>query len=152
MEISLHSAARRIVRSGLALSLSVAFGGIFGLVSFPAQAVAQSSTGALSSAVEQYQADVAWLADDARAGRGMESPELEDSGDWLVKQFEVIGLEPAGDNGYMDPFTAQVMIPDPVKSTLSPRTCSPFFLVDSDTPVWPPMPRPRKVCWLDRPI
>ena len=113
MGISVRSVALRNARSRLAWPLSVAFAAIFGLVSVTGEAVAQSSTGALSSAVDQYQSDVAWLADDAREGRGMESPGLEKSGNWLVKQFEVIGLEPAGENGYRDPFTAQVMIADP---------------------------------------
>jgi len=113
MEISTFSAVVRKARSGLAWSLLAAFAAIAGLVSVPGAAVAQSSTGAVSSAVEQYQADVGWLADDARKGRGMESPGLEASGNWLVKQFEVIGLEPAGEDGYRDPFTAQVMIADP---------------------------------------
>ncbi len=113
MEISILSAIVRQARSGLAGSLLAAVAAIAGLVGVPGAAVAQSSAGALSSEVEQYQADVGWLADDAREGRGMESRGLEESGDWLVKQFEVIGLEPAGENGYRDPFTAQVMIADP---------------------------------------
>jgi hypothetical protein len=113
MEISILSAIMRQARSGLAWSLLAAVAAIAGLVGVPGAAVAQSSAGALPSEVEQYQADVGWLADDAREGRGMESRGLEESGDWLVKQFEVIGLEPAGENGYRDSFTAQVMIADP---------------------------------------
>ncbi|MCL7967334.1 MAG: M28 family peptidase [marine benthic group bacterium] len=74
---------------------------------------AQASTGALSSTVQQYQADVAWLADDAREGRGMQSEGLVESGEWLIDQFRAIGLEPAGEDGYRDPFVAQVMFPDP---------------------------------------
>ena len=113
MEFSLYSVALRNAPTGLTRSVSAAVAAIFVLAGIPGDAIAQSSTGAVSSAAQQYQADVAWLADDAREGRGMESPGLEESGNWVAKQFEVIGLEPAGDNGYMDPFTAQVMIPDP---------------------------------------
>ncbi len=43
--------------------------------------------------------DVAWLADDARTGRGLGTPGLEASAAWLEKRFADIGLEPAGDEG-----------------------------------------------------
>ncbi len=112
MEYTAHIASGRTARPGLAGSLSAASVALL-LVAVPSVAVAQSSTGALSTAVQQYQADVSWLADDAREGRGMESPGLEASGNWLVKQFEMIGLEPGGEDGYRDPFTAQVMVPNP---------------------------------------
>ncbi len=95
------------VRRGVALLAGVA------LVSTPAVATAQESAGALSPAVERYRADIAWLADDAREGRGMESEGLEAAGAWLVERFAEIGLEPAGEDGYRDPFTASVMVPDP---------------------------------------
>jgi hypothetical protein len=83
------------------------------LVSTPGAAAAQESAGALSPAVERYRADVSWLAADERGGRGLESEGLEEAGDWLVTQFAAIGLEPAGEDGYRDPFTASVMVPDP---------------------------------------
>lgn len=107
MEYENHEAPRRLDRSGLTQAVSAA-AVAFLLVTVSSEAVAQSST----SAVAQYQADVSWLADDAREGRGMESAGLEASGAWLVKQFESIGLEPGGEDGYRDPFTAQVMVPD----------------------------------------
>jgi Tol biopolymer transport system component len=50
-------------------------------------------------AADRYIADVAWLADDARGGRGLGSPGLAAAADWLATQFAAIGLEPAGDNG-----------------------------------------------------
>ncbi|MEJ2483314.1 MAG: M28 family peptidase [Gemmatimonadota bacterium] len=78
-------------------------------------AFAQESTGGLSTAVQRYRADVSWLADDAREGRGMQSAGLTESGEWLIDQFEAIGLEPAGEDGYRDPFVAQVMVPDPAQ-------------------------------------
>ena len=80
MEFSLYSAARRNDRTGLCWSLFAAVAAILVLAGSPGDAIAQSSTGAVSSAAEQYQADVAWLADDAREGRGMESSGLEKSG------------------------------------------------------------------------
>ena len=50
-------------------------------------------------AADRYIQDVAWLADDARGGRGLGSPGLAAAADWLAQQFAAIGLEPAGDNG-----------------------------------------------------
>ena len=44
-------------------------------------------------------ADVAWLADDAREGRGIGTRGLEASRDWLAERFAAIGLEPAGEDG-----------------------------------------------------
>lgn len=96
-----------LARRGLALVAALA------LVSTPAAAAAQESAGALSPAVERYRADISWLAADEREGRGMESEALEETGAWLAAQFAEIGLEPAGEDGYRDPFTATVMVPDP---------------------------------------
>ncbi len=53
----------------------------------------------LDAAAERYAADVNWLADDARQGRGLGSRGLAEAGKWMEKQFEYIGLEPAGDDG-----------------------------------------------------
>jgi hypothetical protein len=53
----------------------------------------------LDAAAERYAADVNWLADDARQGRGLGSMGLAEAGKWVEKQFERIGLEPAGDDG-----------------------------------------------------
>jgi hypothetical protein len=53
----------------------------------------------LDDAAERYAADVDWLADDARQGRGLGSMGLAEAGKWMEKQFEHIGLEPAGDDG-----------------------------------------------------
>ncbi len=53
----------------------------------------------LDAAAERYAADVNWLADDARQGRGLGSMGLAEAGKWMEKQFEHIGLEPAGDDG-----------------------------------------------------
>ena len=53
----------------------------------------------LDAAAERYAADVGWLADDARQGRGLGSMGLAEAGKWVERQFEHIGLEPAGDDG-----------------------------------------------------
>jgi acetylornithine deacetylase/succinyl-diaminopimelate desuccinylase-like protein len=47
----------------------------------------------------RYSANVYWLADDARQGRGLGSEGLAKAGLWLEEQFKDIGLEPAGDDG-----------------------------------------------------
>ena len=51
------------------------------------------------TAADRYLADIAWLADDAREGRGLGTAGLGEAADWLERQFEAIGLEPAGNDG-----------------------------------------------------
>ncbi len=53
----------------------------------------------IDAAAERYSADVSWLADDARQGRGLGSEGLAKAGLWMEAQFKSIGLEPAGDDG-----------------------------------------------------
>jgi Tol biopolymer transport system component len=48
---------------------------------------------------DRYLADVAWLAGDAREGRGIGTQGLVDARDWLVARFTGLGLEPGGDDG-----------------------------------------------------
>ena len=55
--------------------------------------------------------EVAWLADDARAGRGIGTPELAEAGEWLAQQFADLGLEASGDDGtYLQAFEVPVGI------------------------------------------
>ena len=69
----------------------------------------QSADG--SAAVERYLADVAWLADDARGGRGLGTPGLAAAADWLERQYALIGLEPAaGNGGYRQSFQVVVEV------------------------------------------
>ena len=53
----------------------------------------------IERAEDRYMKDVAWLADDARGGRGIGAEGLAAAADWLEEQFISIGLEPAGENG-----------------------------------------------------
>jgi Tol biopolymer transport system component/Zn-dependent M28 family amino/carboxypeptidase len=46
-----------------------------------------------------FMADVRWLADDARQGRGVGTAGIEESRQWLARRFAEAGLEPAGDAG-----------------------------------------------------
>jgi hypothetical protein len=67
----------------------------------------------LDAAAERYEADVTWLADDARMGRGLGSRGLAEAGLWLEEQFEEIGLEPAGDDGgFRHVFSVPIADPD----------------------------------------
>ncbi len=49
---------------------------------------------------EQLAADIAWLADDAREGRGVGTDGLEAAAGWLEARFKEIGLAPAMADGY----------------------------------------------------
>ena len=57
-------------------------------------------------APDRYMADVTWLADDARGGRGLGTPGLAESADWLEERFKEIGLEPAAGGSYRQSFEA----------------------------------------------
>jgi Tol biopolymer transport system component len=57
------------------------------------------------SAADRAQADIAWLADPAREGRGLGTAGLEAAGNYIQKAFSSLGMLPAGENGtYRDHF------------------------------------------------
>lgn len=58
----------------------------------------------------RIRADVAWLADDAREGRGIGTAGLEASEQWLAVRFRELGLEPAGDDGFFQGFEVAVRV------------------------------------------
>ncbi len=73
-----------------------------------------------ATAADRYLADVAWLADGARGGRGLGSEGLAESADWLEAQFRAIGLEPAGEDGsYRQRFDAVVSVERGDRTALS---------------------------------
>ena len=49
-------------------------------------------------------ADVAWLADDARAGRRSGTAGERAAADWIAARFAALGLEPAGEGGFLQEF------------------------------------------------
>ncbi len=53
-------------------------------------------------------ADVAWLADPARTGRGVGTPGIDAAADWIEAQMKAAGLAPAGAEGYRQVFEAPV--------------------------------------------
>ncbi len=62
-----------------------------------------------ASAADRFLADVAWLADDERGGRGLGTPGLAAAADWLEARFAEIGLEPAAGGGeYRQTFDAVI--------------------------------------------
>ncbi len=67
---------------------------------------------------DRFLADDAWLADDAREGRGVGLPGLAAAGAWLEERFRALGFAPAGvDGGYRQPFSIEVA----VRSTAATR-------------------------------
>ncbi len=58
---------------------------------------AAEEEGAPDRAPDRLMADVAWLADDARQGRGLGTEGLLEARDWIARRFEALGLEPAGE-------------------------------------------------------
>jgi len=54
---------------------------------------------ALNEGAQRIQADVAYLAADAREGRATGSPGFDDAAEYVAARFKSLGLEPAGDNG-----------------------------------------------------
>ncbi|MHA7872366.1 MAG: protease-associated domain-containing protein, partial [Hyphococcus sp.] len=55
---------------------------------------------ASASAPERLEADVLYLADDARAGREAGTPGYRQAADYVAARMEAIGLEPAGTDGW----------------------------------------------------
>jgi len=64
---------------------------------------AQSAAPA-SESIDRITRDVAWLADDAREGRGVGTAGLEAAAAFIADAFREIGLEPGGTDGYFQPF------------------------------------------------
>ncbi len=57
------------------------------------------SAQALNEGAQRIQADVAYLAADAREGRATGSVGFDQAADYVATRFKNLGLEPAGDNG-----------------------------------------------------
>ncbi len=57
-----------------------------------------------SAPVDRYQANVAYLADDAREGRGIGTQGLRDAADYVQKQLAAIGVEPGVGAGWRQSF------------------------------------------------
>ncbi len=53
---------------------------------------------------ERIEADVTWLADPAREGRGVGTQGLEAAGEYIEARFKALGLEPLGEHGFRSAF------------------------------------------------
>ena len=60
---------------------------------------ANSAPGAAATPApaDRFMADVRWLADDAREGRGLGTAGLAESAEWIAARFAELGLAPGGD-------------------------------------------------------
>ncbi|HEY0252445.1 MAG TPA: M28 family peptidase [Kofleriaceae bacterium] len=72
-----------------------------------------------TAGADAYAAEVAWLADDAREGRGIGTKGLEDSQAWVQQQFTAAGIEPGGDGGWAQPFEVTTDIKRGAKTSLA---------------------------------
>ena len=73
---------------------------VLAIVSQPLTAQAPPET----DAAARVMAHIRYLADDALQGRGVGTAGLDSAASYLARQFRVIGLEPAGTYGYLQPF------------------------------------------------
>jgi len=64
----------------------------------------------VETAADRFAADAAWLADDAREGRGVGLPGLAAAGEWIEGRFRELGLAPAGVDGYRQGFDVEVNV------------------------------------------
>jgi hypothetical protein len=65
--------------------------------------------------------DVRWLAADARDGRRAGTGGEEEAARWLAQRLEALGLEPAGTDGFLQPFEVPLPVRDGGGSTLEVR-------------------------------
>ncbi|MCW8141975.1 MAG: M20/M25/M40 family metallo-hydrolase, partial [Planctomycetota bacterium] len=73
----------------------------------PAAARADTGAGLAAIREETARASVEHLASAALEGRGSGARGGHAAGDWLAEQLAALGLAPAGDEGYFQPFEAQ---------------------------------------------
>jgi len=82
------------------------------VVTAPAAGAVPAASAAAASAsdspADRIAADIRWLADPEREGRGIGSAGLEASGAYIEQRWKALGLEPAGDGGgFRQPFTVR---------------------------------------------
>ncbi len=62
--------------------------------------------------------DVAWLADDARAGRRAGTPGERAAAEFIARRFQTLALEPAGEDGWFQEFEVALPVRDGGKSAV----------------------------------
>src|SRR5262249_19354472 len=72
---------------------------------------APAATAPETAGADHFPADVRWLSDDAREGRGIGTQGIVAAQRWLADRFQALGLEPAGDDGtYFHRFEVPVAV------------------------------------------
>ncbi|MEM7483018.1 MAG: M20/M25/M40 family metallo-hydrolase [Acidobacteriota bacterium] len=61
-------------------------------------------------AADRWLDDVSWLADDEREGRGIGTQGLEASGRYIAGRLASLGVQPAGEDGWFQPFEVEVEV------------------------------------------
>lgn len=93
-----------------------AAGGLAAVLALMPSAVAAQS--AATAAAERVEHDVWYLAADAREGRGVGTAGLDSAAHFLAGRFAQIGLEPAGTDGYFQPFEIDPTAPGAAHTNL----------------------------------
>ncbi len=83
-----------------------------------APAPARFALDAAEPSAERLRADVAWLADDAREGRRAGQAGEAAAARWIAERLESLGLEPAGDDGWLQGFEVPLPVRDGGGSTV----------------------------------
>lgn len=94
----------------LALFVSACAGGGSG-AGWPLEAEAQSE--------RRLHDDVAWLADDAQEGRRAGTEAGQRAALWIARRFDELGLEPAGEGGWLQEFEVPLPVRDGGGSALA---------------------------------
>lgn len=82
---------------------SIAFASLL-LALGPIACTSSRSAPSAHADAQRLLADVAWLADDAQGGRRAGTEDARRAGEWIARRFEDLGLEPAGEQGYLQVF------------------------------------------------
>src|SRR5439155_7093825 len=111
-------------RSGVTLMLAL---GVFRVAALSAQteqagrgAPRSDDGGERTASAARILADIKYLADDAREGRGVGTAGLDSSAAYIARQFGRAGLVPVGRNGYFQSFVLDSTAPALVHSGLKP--------------------------------
>jgi acetylornithine deacetylase/succinyl-diaminopimelate desuccinylase-like protein len=81
-----------------------------------------AATDSLSPAARRIQADVHWLADDAREGRGINTAGLTASGEYIANALRRAGIQPAAPGTYFQDFTLAADAPGVMHTNLGGAT------------------------------
>ena len=77
----------------------------------PARLSAQADSVARARSAARILADVKYLADDARQGRGVGTAGLDSSAAYIARQFQQAGLRPGEPEGYFQTFAIDTNAP-----------------------------------------